>query len=71
MKDRKKPESTKDNRRESGLPGGGAGRKDEVGRSGIYPMSGPHPAGNAEIRGQASWGQGERGAGAQTTAISR
>ena len=47
---------------ESGLPGGGAGRKDEVGRSGIYPMSGPHPPGNAEIRGQASWGQGERGA---------
>jgi hypothetical protein len=60
MKDRKKPESTKDKRRESGLPGGGAGRKDEVGRSGIYPMSGHHPAGNAEIRGQASWGQGER-----------
>src|SRR6266853_4936455 len=48
--------------RESGLPGGGAGRKDEVGRSGVYPMSGPHPAGDAEIRGQASWGQGERGA---------
>jgi Raf kinase inhibitor-like YbhB/YbcL family protein len=62
MKDQEKPESTKDERRESGLPGGGAGRKDEVGRSGVYPMSGPHPAGDAEIRGQASWGQGERGA---------
>lgn len=48
--------------RESGLPGGGAGRKDEVGRSGVYPASGPHPPGEAEIRGQASWGQGERGA---------
>ena len=47
---------------ESGLPGGGAGRKDEVGRSGVYPMSGPHPPSDAEIRGQASWGQGERGA---------
>jgi hypothetical protein len=31
--------------RESGLPGGGSGRKDEVGRSGVYPMSGPHPQG--------------------------
>lgn len=51
-----------DERRESGLPGGGAGRKDEVGRSGVYPASGPYPEGNAEIRGQASWGQGERGA---------
>ena len=54
-------EENKD-KRESGQPGGGAGRKDEVGRSGVYPMSGPHPRGNAEIRGQASWGQGERGA---------
>ena len=49
-------------KRESGQPGGGAGRKDEVGRSGVYPVSGPHPQGNAEIKGQASWGQGERGA---------
>jgi len=49
-------------RGESGLPGGGAGRKDDVGRSGVYPASGPHPPGNAEIREQASWGQGERGA---------
>jgi Raf kinase inhibitor-like YbhB/YbcL family protein len=54
--------SKAEERRESGLPGGGAGRKDEVGRSGVYPMSGPHPASDAEIRGQASWGQGERGA---------
>lgn len=49
-------------RRESVEPGGGAGRRDEVGHSGVYRMSGPHPPGNAEIRGQASWGQGERGA---------
>ena len=47
--------------RESGSPGGGGGRKDEVGRSGVYPASGPYPEGNAEFRGQASWGQGERG----------
>ncbi len=50
------------NKRESGLPGGGAGRKDEVGRSGVYPMSGPHPPGPAEVRTEAGWGQGERGA---------
>jgi putative phosphoribosyl transferase len=55
-------EKREDERRESGMPGGGAGRKDEVGRSGVYPASGPYPPGEAEIRGQASWGQGERGA---------
>jgi CBS domain-containing protein len=49
-------------KRESGLPGGGAGRKDEVGGSGVYPMSGPHPVGDAPVVGQAGWGQGERGA---------
>lgn len=54
--------SDQKDRRESGSPGGGAGRKDEVGGSGIYPASGPYPQGNAEVRGQASWGQGERGA---------
>jgi hypothetical protein len=37
-------------------------RKDYVGKSGVYPMSGPHPAGPAPIRGQMEWGQGERGA---------
>lgn len=51
-----------DDRRESGKPGGGAGRKDEVGKSGVYPASGPYPEGDAELRGQAGWGQGERGA---------
>jgi len=49
-------------RRESGLPGGGAGRKDEVGGSGVYPASaGKAPAG-AAVRTQAAWGQGDRGA---------
>lgn len=48
--------------RESGLPGGGAGRKDEVGGSGVYPMSGPHPASDAPLVDQAGWGQGARGA---------
>ena len=50
-------------KRESGMPGGGQGRRDEVGRSGVYPMSGEErPSGDAEVRTQAAWGQGDRGA---------
>ncbi len=50
-------------KRESGQPGGGQGRRDEVGRSGVYPMSGEErPSGDAEVRTQAAWGQGDRGA---------
>jgi hypothetical protein len=50
-------------RRESGQPGGGAGRRDEVGPTGVYPMSGGIPPGkHPEIRTPAAWGQGERGA---------
>src|SRR5690349_8106206 len=37
-------------------------RKDYVGKSGVYPMSGPLPPGNAPLRGQMEWGQGKRGA---------
>ncbi len=37
-------------------------RKDCVGKSGVYPMSGPHPSGDAPLKGQMEWGQGERGA---------
>ena len=50
-----------DGKRESGLPGGGAGRKDQVGGSGVYPMSGPHPPGNAPLVWPGGWGQGARG----------
>ena len=50
-------------RRESGMPGGGAGRRDETGRSGVYPASSAEGAtGDAPIRGESEWGQGERGA---------
>lgn len=52
----------KDKRKESGVPGGGAGRKDEVGPSGVYPMSGPHPPGDAPVVWPGTWGQGNRGA---------
>ncbi len=52
-----------DERRESGHPGGGQGRTDEVGHSGVQPVSIPHaPRADAVIRGMAEWGQGERGA---------
>ena len=62
-KDERSTEAKHDqNKRESGNPGGGQGRRDDVGLSGVYPMSGPHPPGNAPIRTEAAWGQGERGA---------
>jgi CBS domain-containing protein len=49
-------------KRESGRPGGGAGRKDKVGPSGVYRMSGPRPPGAAPLVWPGSWGQGKRGA---------
>src|SRR6185437_14070414 len=49
-------------RAESGQPGGGAGRRDEVGPTGVYPMSAGIPPGkHPEIRTPAAWGQGDRG----------
>ncbi len=49
--------------RESGMPGGGAGRRDETGLSGVYPASQAEgAAGDAPLRGEEEWGQGERGA---------
>ena len=45
--------------RESGLPGGGQGRIDEVGRTRVYPGSGPYPAGEAEVRTPASFVHGQ------------
>lgn len=52
---------THNKKRESGHPGGGAGRKDKVGPSGVYPMSGPHPPGDAPTVWPGAWGQGKRG----------
>ncbi|MDB6112903.1 MAG: hypothetical protein JWR69_4653 [Pedosphaera sp.] len=49
-------------RRDTGVPGGGRGRKDVVRGSRVYPISGPWPKGEAEIRTEAAWGQGARGA---------
>jgi hypothetical protein len=61
-KDRPAEGAEIDQRRESGQPGGGAGRRDEVGPTGVYPMSAGIPPGkHPEIRTPASWGQGDRG----------
>lgn len=54
--------SKRNKHRESSEPGGSTGRRDDVGSSGIYPMSGPHPAGDAPAVWPASRGQGKRGA---------
>ena len=49
-------------KKDSGAPGGGRGRKDEVGRSGVYPFSSPRAPKQAEVRAPGSWSQGQRGA---------
>jgi len=59
---RKQSRQSSRSKRESGVPGGGAGQKEVVRGSGVYPMSGPLPRGRAPIRTEAEWGQGERGA---------
>lgn len=46
----------------AGKPAVKTGMIDEVGHSGVYPMSGPHPPGDAPAVWPGSWGQGKRGA---------
>jgi hypothetical protein len=48
---------------DSGVPGGGRGRRDRVDPTGVYPVSAGIPEGkHLEIRTPAAWGQGDRGA---------
>jgi Ala-tRNA(Pro) deacylase len=47
---------------ESGLPGGGQGRCEEVGHSGVYRVSDALAPGDALVRTLPQWGQGARGA---------
>jgi hypothetical protein len=54
-------EQDEEAKRKSGNPDGGKGRRDETGKSGVYPMSGPLPKDDAPIQPMASWGQGLRG----------
>jgi hypothetical protein len=50
-------------RSDAGVPGGGRGRRDETGHSGVYPLSSSQGAsGDAPIKDEHSWGQGARGA---------
>ena len=46
-------------KRESGNPGGGQGRRDEVGRSGVYPRDAENVPDDAEVRMAGSWGGGD------------
>ncbi len=46
-----------------GMPGDGAGQREDTGRTNVYPVSSMEGAsGGATIQGEQSWGQGERGA---------
>ena len=52
-----------DHTQDSGLPGGGVGRREEPGHTGVYPMSSPEGANpDAPLENENAWGQGERGA---------
>lgn len=62
MPNRERADETKDPGTESGEPGGGRGRRDEVGGSGVYPASGAEVPEGADVRTPAEWGQGRRGA---------
>jgi hypothetical protein len=46
-------------KRESGEPGGGQGRQDEVGGSGVYPPTADAVPPDAEVRMAGSWGGGD------------
>lgn len=46
---------------ESGRPGGGAGRKEKPGRSGVYPASAGAAPDDAVIRSPGEWGAGAGG----------
>ena len=47
-------------KRESGQPGGGQGRVEVVGHSGVYPGSGPYPKGAVAMRTPAEFVHGQR-----------
>ena len=58
----KHPDSNPQPAPDPGQPGGGKGRRDEIGRTGIWPMSGPlPPASDAPAISQGEFGQGTPG----------
>ena len=54
-----KPRVASRKKRESGEPGGGQGRVDSVGLSGVYPRDADNVPGDAEVRMAGSWGGGD------------
>ncbi len=52
---------TKEDAARGGMPGDGAGRREDVRGSGVYPMSGPLPEEDAPVETEAAWGQGASG----------
>jgi hypothetical protein len=55
----KAPEQQAADRRESGQPGGGQGRRDPVERTGVYPPGAPDIPPDADVRMAGSWGGGD------------
>lgn len=52
-----------DQRQDSGMPGGGVGRREDPGHTGVYPMSSSEGASpGAPLQNENAWGQGDRGA---------
>jgi Ala-tRNA(Pro) deacylase len=49
-----------ESKRESGQPGGGQGRIEVVGHSGVYPGSGPYPERGADVRTPGEFVHGQR-----------
>lgn len=63
ISDNKGRNTKAERKRESGIPGGGQGRKDKIEKSGVDPVSEMEDASpDAMVHGAASWGQGDRGA---------
>ena len=62
-------QSGEQDKRESGQPGGGQGRRDEVGRTGVYPPGADNIPPDAEVRMAGSWGGGDynEGGGSELT----
>ncbi|HEX5081066.1 MAG TPA: hypothetical protein VFY40_03405 [Blastocatellia bacterium] len=62
-KKKRASKSEEEKKRESGLPGGSKGRKDVIGRTGVFPVSRSEGASpDALVHDEMSFGQGERGA---------
>lgn len=47
---------TQRSKQDSGNPGGGAGRRDDVKGSPVWPGTGPFPPGEASVRTGGEWG---------------